>query len=495
MKRIISLVLSLAMVLSALCSVSFQALAYTSGDYTYTLSGDEATITGYSGNRTIVTVPDELDGHPVTAIGRAAFFMHGEIVSLTISDGIKTIGDMAFHDCNAIDELNLGKDVETIGMNAFYHLFFLQELHLPASVSSIGTNAFSGSERLKTITVDSANTHFTAVDNVLYNKDMTELIRYASKKTDTAYTVPDGVTVIDNGAFFYAATLEEITLPASLTLINEAAFDSVTGLQTVRYDDYEETWNSRVTIKNDEGGNDVLFKDSVTYIFKQPHVHTPGEAVVENEVPATCTTDGSYDEVVYCTECGEELSRETKTTDKLDHTAGEVVIENEVPATCTAGGSYDEVIYCTVCNEELSRETKTIDKLDHTAGEPIIENAEPATCTAGGSYDEVIYCTVCNEELSRETKTTEKLGHTPGDVVIENEVAATCTAGGSYDEVIYCTVCNEELSRETKTTEKLGHTPGEVVIENEVAATCTTDGSYDEVIYCTVCNEELSRET
>ena len=40
-----------------------------------------------------------------------------------------------------------------------------------------------------------------------------------------------------------------------------------------------------------------------------PAAHTPAEPVKENEVAATCTTDGSYEEVVYCTECGEELSR------------------------------------------------------------------------------------------------------------------------------------------------------------------------------------------
>ena len=49
------------------------------------------------------------------------------------------------------------------------------------------------------------------------------------------------------------------------------------------------------------------------------HVHTPGEAVRENVVAATCTTEGSYDSVVYCTECGEELSREAVTVDALGH--------------------------------------------------------------------------------------------------------------------------------------------------------------------------------
>ena len=88
--------------------------------------------------------------------------------------------------------------------------------------------------------------------------------------------------------------------------------------------------------------------------------HSETETVRENEKAATCEEEGSYDLVVYCSVCGEELSRETKTTDKLPHTPAEAVRENEVPADCDKDGSYDEVIYCSVCGEELSRETKII---------------------------------------------------------------------------------------------------------------------------------------
>ncbi|MBQ1977717.1 MAG: hypothetical protein II225_03110, partial [Ruminococcus sp.] len=58
--------------------------------------------------------------------------------------------------------------------------------------------------------------------------------------------------------------------------------------------------------------------------------HTNGAIVVENNVAPTCTTTGSYDNVVYCTVCGEELSRETITVDALGHTKGETVVENKV---------------------------------------------------------------------------------------------------------------------------------------------------------------------
>ena len=275
------------------------------------------------------------------------------------------------------------------------------------------------------------------------------------------------------------------------------------------------------------------------------HIHTPGEPVQESVVPASCTAEGSYDEVVYCTGCNEELSREHKTIDKLAHTPGKAVQENIVPASCTAEGSYDEVIYCTECKAELSREHKTIDKLAHTPGKAVKEKVVPASCTAEGSYDEVIYCTECKAELSREHKTIDKIAHTPGEPVQENRVVNHDNT--TYDEVVYCTECHAVISRtpvelpiithtltyvpEVPATEQATgtkahytcsgcdklfadasgtqevtaasliipkldhvHTPGTAVRENYVPASCKAEGSYDMVVYCTECNEELSRE-
>ena len=57
------------------------------------------------------------------------------------------------------------------------------------------------------------------------------------------------------------------------------------------------------------------------YLFSAgTHEYQAGEPVIENEVAASCTQEGSYDKVIYCVNCGEELSRETITTEKLTHT-------------------------------------------------------------------------------------------------------------------------------------------------------------------------------
>ena len=73
----------------------------------------------------------------------------------------------------------------------------------------------------------------------------------------------------------------------------------------------------------------VWFQDPVTNqpmlkVFtlnqgNEPHTHTPANAVEENVSPVTCTQVGGYDLVVYCSECGEELSREHLEIAALGH--------------------------------------------------------------------------------------------------------------------------------------------------------------------------------
>ncbi len=57
----------------------------------------------------------------------------------------------------------------------------------------------------------------------------------------------------------------------------------------------------------DSKGSQPITRDKTVLTAKG---HTPGDAMRENAVEATASADGSYDEVVYCKVCGEELSRE-----------------------------------------------------------------------------------------------------------------------------------------------------------------------------------------
>ncbi len=101
----------------------------------------------------------------------------------------------------------------------------LQTLHIPASVTEIrdegGGNSGAG---MQFITVDPDNTAFCAVEDVIFTKDMTELVYYPIQKANTDYRVPDGVMRIRKNAFHYTRNLQTLTFPASLTYMDGRCF-------------------------------------------------------------------------------------------------------------------------------------------------------------------------------------------------------------------------------------------------------------------------------
>ncbi|MCD7822798.1 MAG: leucine-rich repeat protein [Oscillospiraceae bacterium] len=150
---------------------------------------------------------------------------------------------------------------------------------------------------------------------------------------------------------------------------------------------------------------------------------------------ATCTEAGVM--TYTCTRGDDSYTAEIPAT---GHTEGEAIIENEVAATCTTDGSYDSVVYCSICHEELLREAVVVPAA-HTAGTAVRENVVEATRTTEGSYDLVTYCTVCGEEISRETVTVPATGvdmvtvwlRTPVDYSAVNNAIAKANALDSGD--------------------------------------------------------------
>ena len=74
----------------------------------------------------------------------------------------------------------------------------------------------------------------------------------------------------------------------------------------------------------------------------------------------TCLENGS--EYRNCTSCEHN---ETRVVNAKGHTSEEAVVENKTNATCTTDGKYDNVVYCSECDSEISRETVVVPMLGH----------------------------------------------------------------------------------------------------------------------------------
>ncbi len=143
--RIIAAALGIALAVGGALTGPLAATATetaTDGDFefSYDATTGDATVTGWTGTGSELSIPGMLDGHPVTGIGIEAFASKA-LTAVTIPDSITTIERSAF----AVDHLldvTIPDSVTTIGEYAFYDNQ-LMSLTLPESVTSIGGGAFS----------------------------------------------------------------------------------------------------------------------------------------------------------------------------------------------------------------------------------------------------------------------------------------------------------------------------------------------------------------
>lgn len=114
--------------------------------YFYDSGTNILTINLYIGTDANVTTPTMLGGHAVTAIGDGCFNYQGShenLTSVTISEGVTTIGRNAFSECRNLSSVSLPNSLVSIGQYAFDDCSALTSITIPGSVTSIGYFAFS----------------------------------------------------------------------------------------------------------------------------------------------------------------------------------------------------------------------------------------------------------------------------------------------------------------------------------------------------------------
>ena len=222
--------LSITLILAILCSTSI-ALADTytgtTGDCTYTLDTSDSTL--------VISGTGAMEDYS-TWLYEPWYSYRSYVKTITIEDGVTSIGDYAFS-CTKLTSVTIGSGVTSIGDYAFYKCSSITSITIPDAVTSIGSNAFCYCSKLTSVTVSEGNTAYTSVDGVLYTYDMTELICYPAGKTDTSFTIPDGVTSIGSRAFDNCTSLTSVTIGSGVTSIGSFAFDACTSLTSITIPD------------------------------------------------------------------------------------------------------------------------------------------------------------------------------------------------------------------------------------------------------------------
>jgi hypothetical protein len=258
--------------------------------FTWTTNAGAITITGYTGAGGAVTIPDTINGYPVTSIGDYAFLGNTSLTSVTIGTNVTSIQDYAFDACSSLTSITIPSGVTQIGefwvfgqcnslisitvdsSNSVYSsvagvLFdksqttliqfpgglggsytipnsvasigwaafadsSLTNVTIPSSVTGVATYAFWDCNGLISIAVDSSNSAYSSVAGVLFDKSLTTLIQFPGGKVGTTYAIPNSVTSIGYGAFA-GSSLASVMIPDGVTSIGAAAFFGCSSLTSV----------------------------------------------------------------------------------------------------------------------------------------------------------------------------------------------------------------------------------------------------------------------
>ena len=210
--RIIALVLVLLMAVSLIPAA--EAAPEAIWDYEQTAGGIR--LLKYRGTEKELTVPTELAGQMVVAIGDGCFRDNTRLETVEIPYGIRAIGDEAFYRCTAMTKATISGTVNTIGDRAFAHTQ-IASMHIPGSVHTIGSEAFLGCKGLLNIAFEGGI------------EDAGDLFPTSDSEGTGSVKMSEGVRTLGSRVFFDCTNLTRMQVPASITTIGDQAIGYVTG--------------------------------------------------------------------------------------------------------------------------------------------------------------------------------------------------------------------------------------------------------------------------
>ncbi len=209
-------VVALLLLFSAL---SAGAVTDTATGLVYEEASGEVTITDHVGPSRHIVIPATLGGLPVVAIMDRAFFAD-DLISITIPDSVRSIGDLAFPSCISLESVDLGDGLQSIGRQAFDFCTALTSITIPDSVRSIDDLAFVFCTALTSITIPG-------------NVQSIGRETFSGCAALETVELGDSVQSIGNQAFLSCTALTSITIPDNIQSIGREAFENCTALETV----------------------------------------------------------------------------------------------------------------------------------------------------------------------------------------------------------------------------------------------------------------------
>jgi hypothetical protein len=181
----------------------------------------------------------------VTAIGYLAF-SNSSITRVIIPSTVASIGLFAFDKATALTSIYVARANETF--SSIDGVLFNKDVTelikypqgntqtnyiIPATVSSLEIYAFSKVASLQYIDVMNGNADFSSIGGVLFNSDVSTLVAYPTGRLGNKYSIPTIVTRIGNTAFYGTPLLANVTIPNSVTSIGGWAFNDMASLTSI----------------------------------------------------------------------------------------------------------------------------------------------------------------------------------------------------------------------------------------------------------------------
>lgn len=204
--------------------------------------------------------------------------------NIIFSDNITHIGENAFS-FNNLAEVKLPKNLKTLGNNAFYENIYLTEVFVNKELSEVDFDeAFENN--LTTIEVDKENDFFSSIDNVVYSKDLKELIYVPFGLNINSYVVNENCEIIKS---FHNAYIKEIDMSNSkVHTIGQTAFSS-TNLENVKFSSFIKRIDSGAFIYSNV--KNITLPEGVDYIGENAFANT---SLVSISLPSSLIFLGDY---------------------------------------------------------------------------------------------------------------------------------------------------------------------------------------------------------